>query len=74
MCDNIRANYLSTNPIMHSKMKHVDIDYHFVHEHVAQKCLVIHYIFTVKQIVETFTKSLLSQCFHELRSKLLVLP
>ncbi|XP_019095484.1 PREDICTED: uncharacterized protein LOC109130431 [Camelina sativa] len=29
-CDNMGATYLCANPVLHSKMKHVAIDYHFV--------------------------------------------
>jgi hypothetical protein len=33
--NNISAMYLSTNPIHHQRTKHVEIDLHFVREHVA---------------------------------------
>ncbi|CAL8141000.1 unnamed protein product [Prunus armeniaca] len=29
-CDNLSAMALSTNPIMHSRAKHIEVDYHFV--------------------------------------------
>lgn len=35
--DNINVNYLSTNPVFHSKMKHMDIDIHFIYDQVATK-------------------------------------
>jgi hypothetical protein len=34
-CDNLSAVYLSTNPIQHQHTKHVEIDFHFVREHIA---------------------------------------
>jgi hypothetical protein len=29
-CDNMGAKYLASNPIFHRKMKHVEINYHFI--------------------------------------------
>ena len=31
-CDNIGATYLCSNPVLHSKMKHISLDFHFVRE------------------------------------------
>ncbi|OIT38350.1 putative mitochondrial protein, partial [Nicotiana attenuata] len=36
-CDNIGVTYLSENPGLHSRMKHVEVDFHFVRNHVQQK-------------------------------------
>jgi hypothetical protein len=36
-CDNMRAKYLASNSIFHGRMKHVEIDYHFVRNQVVQK-------------------------------------
>jgi hypothetical protein len=38
-CDNMGAKYLASNPIFHERMKHVEIDYHFVRDRVLQKML-----------------------------------
>ena len=33
-CDNLSTTYLAANPVLHSRAKHVEIDYHFVRERV----------------------------------------
>jgi hypothetical protein len=40
-CDNLGATYLTVNPVFHAKTKHVEVDYHFVHERVASKFLEV---------------------------------
>ncbi|GKB37228.1 gag/pol polyprotein [Tanacetum coccineum] len=45
-CDNLDATYLSANPIFRARTKHVEIDYHFVREKVAQGDLRVQHIST----------------------------
>ena len=32
LCDNLGATHLSFNPVQHSRMKHIQIDLHFVRD------------------------------------------
>ena len=73
LCDNISATYLATNPILHARTKHVEIDYHFVQEHVLQRSLSVQFTLSDNQLADCMTKPLSTQCFITLRSKLTVL-
>jgi hypothetical protein len=57
-CDNTGAKYLSANPVFHARTKHIEVDYHFVHERVARRLLDIEHVSTRDQVANGFTKPL----------------
>jgi histone deacetylase 1/2 len=69
-CDNLGAKYLSANPVFHARTKHIEIDFHFVRERVAQKLLDIRFISSEDQLADGFTKSLPVTKFHKFRCNL----
>jgi histone deacetylase 1/2 len=69
-CDNIGAKYLSANPIFHARTKHIEIDFHFIRERVAQKLLDIKFISTGDQVADGFTKPLTAAKLREFRFNL----
>jgi hypothetical protein len=69
-CDNMGATYLSANLIFHARMKHIEIDFHFVRERVANKQLEIRFISTRDQVADGFTKALPTRQFEEFKHNL----
>ena len=69
-CDNIGAKYLSANPVFHARTKHIEIDFHFVRERVAQKPLDIRFINTSDQVADGFTKPISAAKLREFRFNL----
>ncbi|GJV29784.1 putative RNA-directed DNA polymerase [Tanacetum coccineum] len=57
-CDNLGATYLLANPIFHARTKHVEINYYFVREKIAQGDPRVQHISTHDQITDIFTKPL----------------
>ena len=69
-CDNISTVYMSSNPIQHQHTKHVEIDLHFVREHVALGDVRVLHVPTTSQFADIFTKGLPTSVFTEFRSSL----
>ncbi|KAL3517004.1 hypothetical protein ACH5RR_023906 [Cinchona calisaya] len=72
-CDNIGASYLSVHPVLHSRMKHVSIDVHFVHGLGAKGHLTVSHVCTKNQLSDVLTKLLSKSRFQLLHTKIRVL-
>jgi hypothetical protein len=64
------ATYLSANPVFHERVKHVEIDFHFVRERVARKLLDIKFISSQDEVADIFTKSLVERQFKLFKDNL----
>jgi hypothetical protein len=71
-CDNLGATYLSANPIFYARTKHIEVDYHFVHDRVAKKEIQIRFVPFWDQLADVFTKPLPVASFIAFQFKLRV--
>jgi hypothetical protein len=69
-CDNIFALNMASNPVFHARIRHIEIDYHFIRELVARGALHVCYASSINQFADIFTKGLTREHFALLASKL----
>ncbi|KAM2637579.1 hypothetical protein EV1_022054 [Malus domestica] len=69
-CDNISAIAVASNPVYQARMRHVEVDYHYIRDKVIRKEIEVGYVATIDQIADFLTKGLSSVRFHYLISKL----
>lgn len=70
--DNQSAIKLSKNPEFHIRIKHIDIEYHYVREKVASRQIEVKYIPTELQRADMFTKALPRAQFNKFCDLLLI--
>ena len=69
-CDNVGATYLCVNPVFHSRMKHVALDYHFIRNQVRSGTLRVIHVSTRDQLADVLTKPLSRPVFISFRDKI----
>ncbi|KAH9740738.1 retrovirus-related pol polyprotein from transposon RE2 [Citrus sinensis] len=73
-CDNKSVEALASNPKYHTRTKHIELDLHFIREHVAKKEFTIQHVSSSDQLADIFTKPWSFDHFAYMRSKLNVSP
>ncbi|KAD5803270.1 hypothetical protein E3N88_14630 [Mikania micrantha] len=74
LCDNRSALFLTQNPISHKRIKHLELDYHFIRELVSSGKLHTRFIPSNLQVADIFTKSLPRPQFEFFRKQLRLGP
>lgn len=69
-CDNQGAIALAKNPESHACSKHIDIQWHYQREKVADGSIVLKYVPTSEQIADGLTKPLTKEKFLIFRKAL----
>jgi hypothetical protein len=72
-CDNTNAINLTKNLVLHSRTKHIEIQHHFLKDHVEKKDVTFEYVDTKCQLADIFTKPLSSDSFLKILSELGIL-
>jgi hypothetical protein len=73
LCDSESAIKLANNLVQHSRIKHIDIRYHFLWDHEAKGDIALCHMSTERQLDNIFTEPLDEQRFCALRNELNIL-
>lgn len=69
-CDNIGATHLAANPVFHSRMKHLGLDFYFIREKVQAGAVRVARVANDDQLADVLTKPLARPRLHMLLTKI----
>ena len=58
ICDNQVALHIACNLVFHETIKHIEVDYYFIREKIASRCVATSFVNSNYQLAYIFTKSL----------------
>ena len=62
-CDSQSEIFLEKNPAYHSRMKHIDVQYHFVRDMVESMKVLLEKVDTLENVADLLTKSVSTEKF-----------
>ena len=63
-CDSQSAIYLAKNASFHAKTKHIDVQYHFVHDMVEDGKVKLEKVATLENVADALTKPVNNEKFR----------
>jgi hypothetical protein len=71
--DNISAYHMAKNSVFHARIKHIEIDLHFIHDQVLRGKIQLHFVPTEEQPADLLTKHLTSSRILFLKTQLCII-
>lgn len=70
LCDNKAAIDIAHNPVQHDRTKHVEVDRHFIKDHIDKKTIRFPFVKSEEQLADKLTKAVSSKVFNNSLVKL----
>ena len=69
-CDNKVAIAITNNPVQHDRTKYVEVDRHFIKDHLNQRTINLSFFSSQTQLADVLTKAVSGKMFHGSLDKL----